>query len=56
MRSRTGTPVTSWPSTSTRPALGRSSPAITRISEVLPDWVAPSRMVTAPATGASVIG
>ena len=47
LRSRTGVPVTSLPSTSTRPCVGTSSPAMMRIRLVLPAWVAPSNTVTA---------
>ena len=41
-------PVTSLPSASTRPALGRSSPAISRISVVLPASVGPSSTLGMP--------
>src|SRR5258706_8760144 len=40
--------MTSTPPTSTRPVVGRSSPAITRIKEVLPAWVGPSSMFNEP--------
>ncbi len=52
LRSRTGMPVTSLPSTSTLPVLGVSSPAMSRIRLVLPACVAPSSTVTAPLRGA----
>ena len=41
----TGQPVTSLPSTSTRPLVGSSSPAIRRISEVLPGKRRPEQHV-----------
>ena len=56
LRCLTGTPVTSTPSASTRPSVGRSSPAMIRISEVLPARVAPSNTVIAPGAGARLIG
>ena len=48
LRSRTGTPTILTPSTSTRPVVGTSSPAMVRIRLVLPACVAPNNTVTAP--------
>ena len=48
LRLLTGIPVTSMPSTCTRPLLGASNPAMTRIRLVLPDCVAPNNTVSAP--------
>ncbi|CFP69475.1 Uncharacterised protein [Bordetella pertussis] len=56
LRWRTGTPVTSAPSTSTLPSVGRSSPAMMRITEVLPARVAPSSTVMAPGAGCKLSG
>ena len=48
LRWRTDMRVTSTPSTTTRPVVATSRPAITRIRLVLPACVAPSSTVTAP--------
>src|SRR5258706_7916707 len=52
-RLRTGTPVTSLPSSRMRPWLGRSSPAISRIKLVFPDKVGPSSTFIVPRVSAS---
>ena len=52
LRSRTGTPTTSWPLTLTCPVVGTSKPAMMRIRLVLPAWVAPNNTVTLAFCGA----
>ncbi|EKD38076.1 MAG: hypothetical protein ACD_75C00871G0001 [uncultured bacterium] len=49
LRFCTGTPVTSRLSTWMVPEVGWSRPAISRISEVLPESVGPSRILRDPA-------
>ena len=52
-RLRTGTPVTSTPSSKILPAVGRSSPAISRIKVVLPAKVGPSSTFIVPGSSTS---
>src|SRR3954452_1520521 len=53
LRRRTGQPVTSRPFITTRPSVGWSSPAIKRISDVLPASVSPNSTLTEPAVSVS---
>ncbi len=56
LRSRTGTPCHVG-AVGPHGLLARAvSPAMIRISEVLPAWVAPSSTVMAPGSGARLIG